>query len=154
MSTNVGYLFYLSLLDHLTPLKNKSQMSHDESSSSSSSSPGSSDEDIPIANLKRPTRRQVLDANESSDEEEDIPLCELAKQARQSGFSAHSSWDEEEEEEEGGDISEIEEPWGEVVDEDILPPSLKLVWDGGKIVKETDPETGAKIWRCGHCNHK
>ena len=26
------------------------------------------------------------------------------------------------------------------------PHSLKLVWDGGKIVKDTDPGAGAKIW--------
>jgi hypothetical protein len=31
------------------------------------------------------------------------------------------------------------------------PPKLKLVWDGGKIVKNCDNITGAKIWRCDHC---
>ena len=59
-------------------------MSYDEFLSSSSSSPGLSDEDIPIAKLEMPTRRQIFDTNESFDEEEDIPAAELAKQDRQS----------------------------------------------------------------------
>ena len=114
-----------------------------------SSSPGSSDEDIPIANLKRPTRRQVFDANESSDEEEDIPLSELAKQARQSVFSAHSPQDEDDdddEEEEDGYLSDTKEPWGGVIDSDILPPVLS--WFGmvakllKKLIQKLEPRYG------------
>ena len=62
--------------------------------------------------------------------------------------------DQEKGEEEGGEHYDTGEPWGGVVGEDILPPKLKLVWDGGKIVRCTDPSTGSRIWRCDHCKNK
>ena len=143
------------MLGHfLTQYWNFSQATHRESSSSSSSSSHSeSEEDVPIANLKRPPRRQI---EESSDKEDNVPLSELGKEARQSTLSSQRSHDEDmdKEEEEGGDVSDREEPWGGVVEDDVLPPSLNLVWDGGKIVKCLDPSSGARIWRCHHCKNK
>jgi hypothetical protein len=144
-------LFYFMLCHVLNQYWNFSQTARSESSSSSSHS--ESEEDVPIANLKRPPRRQI---EESSDEEDNVPLSELGKEARQSTLSSQSSDDEDmdKEEEEGGDVSDPEEPWGGLVEDDILPPSLKLVWDGGKIIKCTDPSSGARIWKCNHCKNK
>ena len=135
-----------------------SQMTRGDSSSSSSSS-SESDEDVPIARLKPPRRREIDDL---SGDEDDIPLSVIGKKAMQSILPSQSSHDEdnnkdedqEKEEEEGGERSDTEEPWGGVVEEDILPPKLKLVWDGGKIVRCIDSSTGSRIWRCDHCKNK
>jgi hypothetical protein len=101
--------------------------------SSSSSSHSESEEDVPIANLKRTPRRQI---EESSDEEDNIPLSELGKEARQSTLSSQSSHDEDmdKEEEEGGDASDPEEPWGGVVEDDVLPPVSSWFGMGVKLL--------------------
>ncbi len=99
---------------------------------SSSSSSSESDEDVPIARLKLPRRREIDDL---SGDEDDIPLSVIGKKAMQSILPSQSSHDEdnnkdedqEKEEEEGGEHSDMEEPWGGVVEEDILPPKLKFV---------------------------
>ena len=124
-----------------------------------SSSSSESDEDVPIARLKPSRRREI---EESSDDEDDIPLAVLDKKAMHSILHSQSSHDEdtnkdedhEKGEEEGGEHYDTGEPWGGVVGEDILPPKLKLVWDGGKIVRCTDPSPGSRIWRCEHCKNK
>ena len=69
---------------------------------------------------------------------------------------AKSSQDDEDEkvEEEEDGSSDEEEPWGGAVEDDVLPPSLRLVWDGGKIVKDIDPSNGGRIWRCHHCKNQ
>ena len=83
-------------------------------------------------------------------------MSELAKEPSQYHLQSQSSHDEDMEkaEEEEGDASDLEEPWDGMVEDDVLPPSLHLVWDGGKIIKCIDPSSGARIWRCHHCNNK
>jgi hypothetical protein len=121
--------------------------------SSSSSSSSESEDDVPLSKLKRPPRKRI---EESSDEEDNIPLSKLDKEPTKSHLQSQSTHDEdmEKEEEEEGDASDLEEPLGGVVEDDVLPPSLNLVWDGGKIVKCLDPSSGARIWRCHHCKNK
>jgi len=104
-----------------------------KSSSSSCSSQSNSEDELPLARLKRPPRETF---QESSDKE-----------------SSQDDEDEKVEEEEDGSSDE-EEPWGGAVDDDVLPPSLHLVWDGGKIVKDFDPSNGGRIWRCNHCKNQ
>ena len=109
---------------------------------------------MPLSKLKRPPRKKF---DESSDEEDNIPLSELHKTPTKSHLQSESIRDddiENEEEGEGDDASDSEEPWGGLVEDDVLPPSLNLVWDGGKIVKCLDPSSGARIWRCHHCKNK
>jgi hypothetical protein len=40
------------------------------------------------------------------------------------------------------------------VEEDARPLNLKLVWGGGKIVKDCDSIIEANIWRCNHCGNQ
>ncbi len=101
-----------------------------KSDCNSSSSSSESDENVSIARLKPPTRRQIEES--SNDDEDDIPLSLSGKKARQSILSSQSSHneekeeDQEEEEEEGGELSDTGEPWGGVVEEDILPPQSQV----------------------------
>ena len=123
-------------------------LSLEEESSSSSSSHSESEEDVPIANLKRPPRIQI---EESSDEEDNAVLSELGKEARQSTLSSQSSHDEDMdmEEEEEGDASDSEEPWGGVVEDDVLPPVL--IWFGmgvrlsNALIHQVEPGFGGVI---------
>ncbi len=108
-----------------TIIANISQMTRGNSSSSSSSE---SDEDVPITWLKSPRRREI---DELSGHEDDIPLSVIGKKAMQSILPSPSTHDEdnnkdedqEKEEEEEGECSDTEEPWGGVVEENILPPN-------------------------------
>ena len=116
-----------------------------------SSSSSESDEDVPIARLKPPRRREIDD---SSGDEDDIPLSVIGKKAMQSILPSQSSHDEdnnkdedqEKEEEEGGELSDMEEPWGGVVGEDILPPNSS--WFGmvakllNALIHQQDPGYG------------
>ena len=143
LSIHCRTAFFLQVCPFAKDFCNYSQATHHEASSSSSSH-SESEDDFPIAKLKRPPRKPIL---ESSDEEDNIPLSELAKEAEPSQSSHDEDMDMEEEEE--GDASDSEEPWGGVAEDDVLPPSLNLVWDGGKIVKclihQVEPGFGGVI---------
>ena len=68
-------------------------------------------------------------------------MSELGKEAGQSTLSSQSSDNEDmyKEEEEGGDVPDPEEPWGGLVEDDVLPPVSSWFGMVAKLLKVLIP---------------